>query len=158
TVVEKLFREDEKVNLLASGQEWLGQPFNPHDQFSYVHLLNGLDAAQPVKYTMRVGAQSDGYSTFTVEEGTRQLAFVGIPSTVVGDYYSYQFITSVVTQQLVPNFTDGRTRLRFTYNSFSPSGAGYIDWYEIFWQRILGAENDLFAFNAQDTTALAEYN
>src|SRR5262249_30119420 len=53
-----IFREDDKVNLLSSGREWVGQSFNAGDQMTYVHPLFGLDVTQPINYKFHIGARS----------------------------------------------------------------------------------------------------
>jgi hypothetical protein len=157
TVTAKLFREDEKINILNSGLEWLGQPFGNGDAFTYVHNLPSLDVTQPVTYVARVGARSNGFSTFTIDEHSQRIATVSLAPTVVGDYFSNQFINSVVTRQQVPAFTDGSSSLKFGFTTSDANGSGYIDWYEIYYKQFPRAVSDVFTFHAHDTTALTEY-
>lgn len=158
TIVGKLFREDERINILSSGQEWVGQPFNAGEQFFYVHPLDGLDASQPVTYTFRVGARSPGFSTFALDEHAQRITSVGLSGTDIGDYFSSQFINTVNSRQQVPSFSDGISRLKFSFNSSSSSGSGYIDWYEIFYKRFLAAQNNELSFHSHDTTAVVQYD
>jgi hypothetical protein len=157
TVEGKIFREDEKINILNSGLDWLGQSFNDGVSFTYVHPLIGLDYTQPLRYKIRLGARSNSFSTFTVAEHGTQLASAGIASTVVGSYYYNQFPNVTLERSFLPNFTDLESRLKFTYSTSSPGGTGYIDWFEISYQRFLRAQNDVFEFTSQDTNVVAEY-
>lgn len=157
TVTGRVFREEDKVNLLSSGLEWLGQPFNSGDQITYVHPLNDIDVSAPVTYTYRVGARSSAFSVFSVYEHDQILGTTGIASTNVGSYFANQFINSVTTRQRLPSFTDGRSQLRFAYASSGSGGNGYIDWYEIAYQQFLRARGDVFSFYTMDTTAVLEY-
>lgn len=158
TVSGMLFREDEKLNILASGLEWVGQPFAIGDQITYVHALSGLDAAQPISYAFRVGARSNGFSSFTIDEHGQRLVTAGLAATNVGDYFVTQFVNSVFTTQQIPSFTDARVSLKFAFTSAATDGNGYIDWYEIFYKQFLSARNNAFNFHAHDTTAIAQYD
>ncbi len=152
-----IFREDDKVNLLSSGREWVGQSFNVGDQMTYVHPLFGLDVTQPINYKFHIGARSSGFSNFSIREHNTQLLSVGLSATIVGDYFSSQFKDALVSTALTPTFSDLQSQLRFTFTSSSSSGNGYIDWYEIQYQRSLIAQNEEFAFTTIDTTASAQY-
>jgi hypothetical protein len=157
TVTGRIFREDDKVNILSSGIEWLGQPFNAGDQITYVHPLNDIDATQPVSYLFRLGARSSGFSNFSVYEHDALMLTVGVSTTDPTSYFASQFVNSVRSMQLVPAFTDGRSQLRFAFSTSSSAGIGYLDWYELSYRQFLRAHNELFTFRTEDTTAVAEY-
>ncbi len=157
--IGKAFREDDRVNLLSSGQEWLGPPLSNGEQSTYVQLLPGLDTSQAIRYRYHLGAQSHDYSTFTIREHAVQLGpIVGLPGTDVGSDFARQLTDAVVSVSLKPSFTDAQSQLRFTYATSNTGGTGYIDWVELVYRRRLTAQNDLFTFNAADTTAVAEYD
>jgi hypothetical protein len=157
TVAGKIFREDDKVNLISSGVEWLGQPFNVGDQITYVHQLSGLDVTQPVSYKFRVGARSSGFSTFAFDEHTQRLTSVGLPGTDFGTYDN-KLSAATATALQVPAFTDGRTQLKFSFSSTSSSSNGYIDWYEVMYARFLQAQNNQFGFHTYDTSVALRYD
>lgn len=158
TIEAKVFREDEKINILNSGLEWVGQSLNDRGSFTYVHSLPGLDNTQPIRYRIRLGARSNSFSTYTIYEHETPLANVGIASTVVGSYYYSQYQNTIFDRTFMPALDNNQSRLKFTYSTSSAGGVGYIDWYEIFYQRFLSAENDVFEFDTKDTTATAEYS
>jgi hypothetical protein len=159
TVPGKAFREDDRVNLLSSGLEWLGPPLTNGDQITDVVSLPGVDTSQAVNYRFHVGAQSNSFSTITISEHGVQLGFtVGLAGTDVGSDFARQLVDAFVNRSLAPFYSDERSQLRFAYATSSPGGAGYVDWYEIFYQRKLKAVNDLFTFHAQDTSAIVEYD
>ncbi len=161
----KIFREDERINILSSGQEWLGQAFNSGDQITYVQPLTSLDPNQRVSYRFRIGAGSSTGSTFTVSEHGIPLFSAGIPGTYTDGllyYYSSQFVSSVIPTQVTPSqfpgFTDGESQMRFVFTTGSATGVGYLDWYEIVYKKFLNSRNDVFNFSAHDTTAVTEYD
>ena len=152
----KAFREDERVNLLSSGLEWLGPAINSGDQMSYVQALPGLDPAQPMNYRFHLGASSLNYSYFTIFEHNVQLGPpVGL--TPIFGVDSRQLTDVVVQRSLTPAFSGAQSQLRFSYSGGS-AGSGYVDWYEIFYQQMLTAQNDVFSFQSADTSAIAQYD
>ncbi|MGA2623794.1 MAG: type IX secretion system sortase PorU [Bacteroidota bacterium] len=159
TIVGKLFREDDKINILGSGLEWLGQSFNSGDAHPYVNPLPSIDAGQPVRYRFLLGAQSPDPSTFTVAEHGRQIVNQSYSGTDVGDDNSNQFISyeSDVTLNSFPA-ADGQSLLRFIFSTPSQTGVGYIDWYEIFYRQFLVAQNNEFNFHSDDLSGVAEYD
>ncbi|HZY10013.1 MAG TPA: type IX secretion system sortase PorU [Bacteroidota bacterium] len=157
-VLGKIFREDEKVSILSSGLEWLGQSFNTGEQMTYVHPLYALDTTRAMTYQFHIGARSSGSSQFMIyEHGDQLLSPIEISSTQVGSYFDKQFKSVVISTTQVPKFSDVQSQLRFRYNSVSPAGVGYIDWYEIFYSKFLKAQNDVFNFHSKDTTSITEY-
>ena len=171
TAISKVFREDDRENLLGSGLEWLGQAFNPGDQITYVSPLPGLDASQPIHYNFNIGAQAPQdqyysvYSTFSVMEHSTVLFNVNIPGTYTDgeNYYtSSQFVNQVLQPTVVPkqlpSFSDAQSQLRFSFSSTSALGIGYIDWYELTYKRFLFAQGDAVSFSSYDTSAVTEYD
>jgi hypothetical protein len=155
----KAFREDDRVNLLSSGQEWLGPPLSNGEQATYIQLLPGLDTSRPISYRYHLGAQSHDYSTFTIREHGVQLGpVVGLPGTDVGSDFARQLTDAVVSASLKPNFSDAQSQLRVAYATSNAGGTGYVDWLELVYRRRLAAQNDLYNFNAPDTTAVVEYD
>jgi hypothetical protein len=157
TVTGKLFREDEKMNLLSSGMEWLGQSFGAGDQLTLVHALPGIDLASPVRYRIHVGAQSSSSSSFSVFEHGAAIGAIGLAATNVGDYFSLQFKDGIIDRTVVPTFTDAQSQLKFAFNSASAAGKGFLDWIEFFYRRRLEAVSDQFRFDALDTAASVAY-
>jgi len=159
TVLGKVFREDDRVNLLSSGLEWLGPPLTNGDEMTDVLGTPGVDTSQLVQYRFHLGAQSNSFSTFTISEHGVQLgSSVGINRTDVGNEFARQLVDAFVNRSLLPSFSDERSQLRFSYSTSSSGGTGYVDWYEVFYQRKLKAVNDLFSFHTLDTSAIVEYD
>jgi hypothetical protein len=157
TVQEKIFREDEKFNLLSSGLEWLGQSFNPSDQLTLVHPLPGLDPASPIRYRAHLGSQSAASSTFTVYEHGTVVGAVGASGTRVGDYFSRQLKEALLDRTATPAFTEPLSQIRISYVTASATGKGFLDWLEIYYRRNLLAQGDQFRFHTEDTSATLEY-
>jgi hypothetical protein len=156
TVTGKIFREDEMINILSSGMEWMGQSLNVGDNITYSPALPGMDPSQKISYRFRLGAHSYGTSLFTVYEHGVQIGSTYIVN-IESDDYATQLYENTLEDSLLPSFTSGQSGLRFNYNSSSSSGTGYIDWYELFYHRKLTANNDVFAFTTPVTSGTSEY-
>ena len=157
SVIDRVSREDEKTNLLSSGLEWQGQSFNGGDQITLVHPLPGLDPSFPVRYRIHLGSQSNSSSTFTVTEHGAPVGSLGLGSTRVGDYFTYQFVNNILDRTIATSINDQQSQLRFSYNTPSATGKGFLDWLEIIYRRNLVAQADVFRFRAGDTSATTEY-
>ncbi len=162
-VQAKLFQKDDKVNLLASGMEWLGQSFLAGDVVAFVHSLPGLDASRPLLYKIRVGSHSKSTAAFEIDEHSSEIASLWMDAVDEESDQSYgkkqlAYPSPEVTViSMMPAFSDGQSQLTFRYSTADAGGTGYFDYAEIFYQRRLAAVDDVFSFNAADTGAVAEY-
>ncbi|MBI3189092.1 MAG: type IX secretion system sortase PorU, partial [Ignavibacteriales bacterium] len=160
TINAKLYREDDKINVVNSGLEWLGQQFNYGESVTYVHPLSGLDETKPIAYKLRLGAQAQGYSSFTIYEHASVIQSTPlIYPTNIARYGLYFIGTypAVLTNTFLPNFTDDMSRIRFSFTSDDRNGYGFLDWYEIFYQQFPRSQNNAYAFHTHDTTANTQY-
>jgi hypothetical protein len=162
----KIFQEDETYNLLSSGKDWFGTELKPAigstDQSTaiFVNKLLGLDPDSNITYRFRVVARSDQYNYFQVSENATgtQLGTVSIPVVYYNDDQGNFANESPVTTFVGPgNLPDGRSALKFVFNSSSSTASGYIDWYEIFYRRQFSAVNDVLDFTSPDTTGIVKF-
>lgn len=158
SVLGKVFREDEKINVLNSGLEWLGQQFSVNDVMTYVAPLPGLDVLRPIEYNIRLAARTHlQQSYFNIYEHQQNIGSVAIDGTYLGSYTSPQARFANVNVSKIPNFTDSHSELKLSFTSDNSAGIGNLDWYEIFYSQLLTAQNDVFAFTTHDTTAVIKY-
>ncbi|MDI6766526.1 MAG: type IX secretion system sortase PorU [Bacteroidota bacterium] len=153
TVGDKIFQEDEKLNIHNSGIQWLGESFNGSGRATYPNQLTEVNSSLPVKYIFNIGAISNGPSQFTISDNDSLLVIKSISFDQRSP--SYNPTTVTITKQM--NFLNNTSKLLFIYSSSGTLATGYIDWYEIFWHKNLRAKNDQFHFHTHDTTAIAEY-
>lgn len=166
TFTGKIFQEDEIYNLLSSGKDWFGTELKPQngstDQSTviYVNKLLGLDPNSNITYRFRVVARSDQYNYFQVVENSTgaQLGTVSLPVVYYnddqGNFANESPVTTLVGSGNLP---DGRSALKFVFNSNSSTASGYIDWYEIFYRRQFTAVNDVLDFTSPDTTGTVRF-
>jgi hypothetical protein len=157
--IGKLFLEEEKKNLVNSGLEWFGQSFDTKNNVAvFTNKLDGLIAADPIKYRFMFVSHSDNYTSFTVEDNGVGLGSVSIPPILEGDIEGYYALKSgVVTYQRPGNLPDSRSLVRITYGFSSTDAVGYLDWMEVFYSHDYSAVNDLLHFTSPDTDAVIRY-
>jgi len=157
SVGSKSFREEEKVNLLASGQEWLGPAMNSNDQMLYVTPLPGLDTSKMISYRIHLGSHSSSAATFVVREHANTLSSVGLPGTVLDEFSYDQLPDALLEPSIKPTFADHQSQLRFTYQTSSAGGSGFVDWCEIVYNRFPAAQNDFCSFHTPDTGVVGKF-
>lgn len=159
SVLGKVFREDEKINVLNSGLEWLGQQFSVNDAITYVVPLPGLDVLSPIEYNIRLAARTHlQRSYFTVYEHQQQTGSTSIEGTFLGSYTSPQARFANINVSKTHNFTDSHSELKLSFTSDNSAGIGNLDWFEIFYSRTLTAQGDALSFHTHDTTATIKYS
>jgi hypothetical protein len=146
--------EEEKVNLLGSGKDWLGQSIaGPSGSFTHVTHLPGLLQGDAITYRYRLVAHSRATSTYTVREGGTVIGTVSIP----GIFGYLEGRASVAQASGTSSLPNNESRLSFAYSSSSAGSQGWIDWIEILYPRMLWAEADELRFRSPDVSGVVEY-
>jgi hypothetical protein len=149
-----IFSEDEKVNLLSSGKDWLGQAITgPSGSFTYVNSLPGLVTDGTITYRYSLAAHDESLPIFTVKDN----------GVVLGTYYpgtssDYVYATGGVWQSTGSStLTNATSQLTFTFNSSSSASEAWIDYYEILFPRMLWGVNDYLRFRSVLAYGVTEY-
>ncbi len=149
-------REDDKINILNSGREFLGDEFNnvvlTH---SYTNKLDGRISSVPVEYHLSFVSASQNPTAIDVFENNTRIWHLNMPTAVSEYVDGRQFTTTVYYNG---SLTDNRSNLHFNYTPNSSSAKGYLDYYEILYQKELKAFNDFLLFFSKDTTSVIEYH
>ncbi|HEY9165928.1 MAG TPA: type IX secretion system sortase PorU [Candidatus Kryptonia bacterium] len=160
--------DSELYNIIGSGKEWYGQELQPPSQSFpnsnvalYVNRLYGLDSTRSVTYHVRVVTRSDNSNHFDVFENSTGFKL----GTIYGSTVDYSDIEDNYAYSLGPyrytstgNIPSQRSALKFVYYSDSPDATGWIDWFEILYQRKFQSLNDFLDFYGPDTSAVAYYS
>jgi hypothetical protein len=152
--VDALLVEEEKVNILRSGKDWLGQAITgPTGSFTHVNLLPGLIPGETIQYRYRLVSNSVASAAFTVREGSTVLGAHTLPR-IYSYLYGTQGIYEVSGASTLANST---SQLSFSYSSSDVNSTGYIDWIEVRYPRLLWGVNGFLRFRSPDTTGIVEY-
>ncbi|MDD8017280.1 MAG: type IX secretion system sortase PorU [Bacteroidota bacterium] len=161
STVGKMFFDEERINFNQSGMNWVSAPFNSGDSRVISNKLYGRVPGTTVLYKYYLYSRANAAATFTLEESGQPMAssvISGFSDDALNDPVN-SFANSNGREQaaLIPNLTDDRSNVKFTYSSAGTVANGYIDWLEIFYTYNLLPVNDQLQFDSPDTTGLIEF-
>ena len=149
-------QETDKKNIGQTGREYVGDSFTKSNiSITYTNKLDGRISSIPVSYKIRfVNASQDYISLNLFENGTKILSqFVNGYGAL--DYYKgFSYIYNTSYNGILP---ESRSVLKFEATPASVTTTGYLDYFEIYYERDLTAASDNLTFYSKDTTATIEY-
>jgi len=151
---DAIFIEDEKVNVLSSGKDWLGQSLSgPSGSFTYVNILPGLVPNDVITYRYSLVAHDGTSPQFTVRDGGNTLGIYSLAPS-----FDYLYATGNTWQALgTSSLSNNTSQLNIAFSSPSNASEGWIDWIEILFPRMLWGVNNYLRFRSPDTTGVAEF-
>ncbi len=157
TFYEFMFHEQESVNLLANGQQWLGEDFSFEDTQNFKFQFTDLKFDEPVIIRARGVAVSSSNTQMIFRVNAQDLMnlnFALIPNNSLTKASSDENTqTTILNNELID--------IQITYNnSGNPSSRAYLDFIEVIGTRNLIARGPQFSFrntNAEDPSELYEY-
>ncbi|MCX6142283.1 MAG: type IX secretion system sortase PorU [Ignavibacteriales bacterium] len=156
----KLFVEDEKVNFVKSGREWVGEAFDISQTFNaFTNNIPAVVSTKPVTYRFAFYSRSASVDTFTVLENGQSL---GVPMMMYPvDLSSFEqeraYQAPAYTFTRTGALPNDRSLLRIQFGAASQAAQGWLDWFEILYNRRFEADNDLLLFPSPDTSAVINY-
>ena len=150
--------EVDKKNIAQTGRIYLGDEFTTSSlEHTYTNKLDGRIDSYPLSYTFRfVNAASDNLILDVSENSTKIFSQV-LPGYGTAPYIDGRaYIKNISFTGILP---DNRSVLKFSLNSpSSVTTTGYLDYFEIRYQKELKAFNDNLFFYSKDTTSLIQYS
>lgn len=160
---EKLFTEPDEENLISEGNLWLSFSKRPGQSFEWNTTLTGLEGGSDIFYrikpAMRVLCPNTGYFQVRDEFSNMSEYLLPLSCVVAGfnEWISTDTRTFVVNQSQKTN--GEQVKLRSTFYATNGEAEGYLDWYEILYNRRFNSvTGDFLRFNSPDTFAVVEYN
>lgn len=150
--------EIDRINLAKSGRVFLGDDFSQSvPARTYMNTLNNRVESFPVSYRFRFINASSSSLPVRLYENSNQI----YAATIIG-YGTYPYsvgttINPVPTASFSGILPDNRSVLRFEILPSSVTSVGYLDYFEITYQKYLVPTNNFLKFFSKDTTALIEY-
>ncbi|HLP16473.1 MAG TPA: type IX secretion system sortase PorU [Bacteroidota bacterium] len=154
----KVCFDDNRYNLLQSGQEWVSPPITAESPSRIIaNRLPGYEKGTSVTYRYDLYAKSTSSSRFLIEESNKPIAsdavFGGfVPSDDGNDAEHY---TGEVSPD--PAITGEQSTVRVTFEGVASDAKGFINWIEIFYTRRLAASSDKIQFSSADAGGMVEY-
>ncbi|MBP1682543.1 MAG: hypothetical protein H6Q27_106, partial [Ignavibacteriaceae bacterium] len=148
--------EVEKINLAKSGRQYFGDDYSQSvPTRTYMTKLDYRITSFPIDYKLGFVNASQGSFTLTLAENninilSKSLAGYGNASYTVGVAYS----ESASFNGTLP---DNRSVLKFTLSSSSVNAVGYLDYFEITFEKELKPVENKIIFFSKDSSAIVEY-
>lgn len=160
---EKIFTEPEEDNLINEGNLWLSFGRNPGQSIDWNTTLTGLEGGSDILYRVklaqRVLCSNSGYFQVKDDYSNMSEFLFSLNCVVAGfnEWIDTQTRTFIVNQSQKTN--GEQVKLRSTFYATNGEAQGYLDWYEILYQRRFNSvSGDFLRFNSPDTAAIVEYN
>jgi hypothetical protein len=150
--------EEDKINLGKTGRIFLGQDFTPSkNSNSFPPIkLDGRIESSPIRYRIRfINGSADPF-TLQVTENTLQ-----IHSQLLLGYGGSSYITGIehtIETSFNGVLPENRSVAGMKITTTSITNAGYLDFYELYYEKELKAFNDFLLFFSKDTSAVLQYN
>ncbi|MCU0364340.1 MAG: type IX secretion system sortase PorU [Ignavibacteriaceae bacterium] len=148
--------EIDKINLAKSGRQYLGDDFSQSiPSRTYMNKLDFRVTSVPINYKFRFVNASQNAFVLTVMENSvnifsGSLAGYGNADYTVGEGH----IRNTVYNDNLP---DSRSVLKFTLSSSSVNSIGYLDYFQISFEKELKPVENKIIFFSKDSSALVEY-
>ena len=149
------------INIAQSGRYFAGDAFNPAIlSRTYTNMLDSLLPGSRIDYSFSFVNSDPGNSLeLRLDENGNNIYDSFIPG-IHSDHdtaYSYGYLT-LGTAAFAGNIPNNRSLLKFTFNASGPASKGYINWFEIYYNKSLAPVNDNLIYFSKDTTAKIEYD
>lgn len=132
-VTGRIYQEEDITNLftLGSGRRWLGRPIDNNGALTVTTMLPNFRRVDTVRYRFCVAHRSSQRGVVTISDNGQTLAqrdLRGLTQDMYLDSYN-DSVSGVLPASSLP--MDGRSALRFSYQSNDRLGTGVLDWLEI---------------------------
>lgn len=121
-------------NLMKSGREWLGDHYDIVTNYSYPFSFSNLDLTSSQRIRMALAAKTpgSGQSSFTVDVPEASFNTTTSIFGVGSGSYPYHAIYAGGGQVVYTvNSTSPSFNINLTFNKFSASSEGWLDWIEV---------------------------
>jgi len=133
---ERIFYENDSLNLLNSGKNWYGEVFdNNHLSHSFKVEIPNLELQQPVHISSSMIARSIGsagkFSLGINGQSPININIDAVTGNLMDAYAKPAFSETTI------NSTTNTINLNYTFSSATTSSQGWLDWFEVQGRRTL---------------------
>lgn len=152
--------EEDKSKLQESGRLYLGDEFGENSTRSYMTKLDGIIPNSKIDYLYNFASRSERTSTVVVRENDAEISRGTIRGVGVGNLDNPfenrgYFVRS--TASTITTLPEDRSVLKFDYVSSGSPSIGYLNFFEIYYNKYLRAANGQLLFFTADTTGVVQY-
>ena len=155
----RFLEEEEVKGEISSGLDWFGQQFTiGMPSVVYTTKLDGLVPGSSVRYDAAVLARAGTWTRFDILESDSLIG--GMTLGPINFDPGGQWATESEARLSASSsaIRDNRSRLKFVYYPNGEGASGYLDWFEIVYDRRFEAVNEVLRFRSPDTNATIEYS
>ncbi len=152
--------EKDEINVVKTGRIFVGDAFpETNNTKTYVNKLDGWLANTIINYNINFVNSSPASATLQVYENSSLLFSSPIRAYATSGSYKDHELGVLLSQSVTysGSLANNQSSLRFQYSGNSSSAIGYLDYFEILYQRSLTPANNQLNFYSKDTTAVIEY-
>ncbi|HZW39744.1 MAG TPA: type IX secretion system sortase PorU [Ignavibacteriaceae bacterium] len=150
------FLDEDKINLAKSSRIFLGDEFTESTKSrTYMNKLDGIIPSVPVTYNFTFVNTLANAVSLDVEENSNLITSFYLPGNI-GEYSTGIAYTKIV--QFNWNVPDDRSLLKFTYNASGITAKGYLDYFEISYEKTLTPAANKLIFYAGPVDGTIQYN
>ncbi len=147
--------EEDKINIGKSGRHFVGDEFSSSfNSRTYITNLEGLIPNSRIDYQGQFINSSLVSNTLTIDESNQ-----GIYSNSIFQMGTYSYGSKLdFKTSYTGNLLDNRSVLKFTFSMNNASSFGYLNYFEILYERDLKVESDFIIFYSPLTNDFFEYH
>ncbi|MBK8552039.1 MAG: type IX secretion system sortase PorU [Ignavibacteria bacterium] len=159
----RMFEEPEVNNLGSTGLLWVSQRISVNESFNYNKELKGYVDGSNVNFRYRFGNGSTFPEWWRLEDQSSNFLLTQFVPAVSGEFshINLSYIDNNLYGVSYP-LSPGNKNVNFkaslrSADGNSPNVAGYTDYYEILYDRVFSADNNVLRFNSPDVNTTVEY-
>ena len=148
--------EVDKINLAKSGREFFGDDFSQGiPSRTYNSTLEGRISSIPINYKFRFVNASSEVINLQVSENTNSIFL-----NTLNGYGTALYTVGVAYTKFVSfngNLTDNKSILKFNLVNATSSAVGYLDYFELKYEKELKPFENRLLFFSKDTSGIIDY-
>ncbi len=154
TTIANQFNDEDKINLIKSGVIYVGDEFNStNSSRTYVTPIENIVPNSIVKYKISFINDYSRAQNLDIYENNQLITSILMPGS-----FGWEIAHAVTTTVEKPGIINGNNSvLKFVLHPQSISAKGYLDYFEIQYERYLKTNSDQIIFYSKDTTASIRY-
>ena len=151
-----VYNDEDNLNVLKSGVVYVSDEYSSAKKnYTYINSINDHATGTSSKYNYSFANVSETSVPFSIEENGQVILSRNLTAA---NYNLYQVGTLNEGSAVYSgNFTDGRSVLKINYNTTSQVSKGYLNYFEIEYDRYLKAVENEIVFFSKDTNAVIDY-
>lgn len=151
-----LFEKKESTSPASSGRNFVGDPFTDNKkEREYQNVLDGFIQGSKVDYNISMVNATPKNINLEITENSLLISSTTLSKINNVDYEGGA--TSYISASYAGVLNTNRSILKFRFVPLENMCSGYLDYFEICYNKDLKAVNDKTLFFANDTTAVIEY-